>query len=322
VTAPGSVRGSADPLDELPPAEPMDLRQRITYLQYAAVWALASRVPVDRAPGIADRLGDIGYTLGPASQRRIVRMNLARVAGHPTADVLRGLTRAAYRSYARYWVDAFRAHTLDPGVVAAHSTGTGLEILDAVRDAGDGGILATGHLGSWDIGAFFSTQRGWRLTVVAEVLEPRPLFERFVRLRRQLGLEVIPLVRGGDMLSRLETAIADGGIATLLADRDLTRKGPVVEFFGEPCRLPPGPAALARRTGRPVVPGAFFTTPDGWHAIVHEPVDVAHLDVAAGTQVVAHALERLIAEAPEQWHVFVPNWLAEREPDHPALVPR
>jgi KDO2-lipid IV(A) lauroyltransferase len=68
----------------------------------------------------------------------------------------------------------------------------------------------------------------------------------------------------------MEGVVEGGGLATLLADRDLTRKGPVVEFFGEPCRLPPGTAVLARRTRRPVAVGAFLTSgPDTYHAVIH-----------------------------------------------------
>jgi phosphatidylinositol dimannoside acyltransferase len=54
--------------------------------------------------------------------------------------------------------------------------------------------------------------------------------------------------------------------------------------------------------------------------VIRAPIDVAHLDVQAGTQAVAHELETLIRRAPDQWHVFVPNWLADREPDHPVAV--
>jgi hypothetical protein len=53
---------------------------------------------------------------------------------------------------------------------------------------------------------------------------------------------------------------------------------------------------------------------------VLEPVDIAGLDVYDGTQVVAEQLERLIAVDATQWHVFVPNWLADREPDHPVVA--
>src|SRR5690606_5094780 len=153
-----------------------------------------------------------------------------------------------------------------------------------------------------------TAQRNWGMAVVAEVVEPRRLFHRFVDLRRQAGIEVFPLVRGGDMVSRLEGVVRDGGLATLLADRDLGRKGPVIEFFGEPCRLPPGAAILARRTKRPVAVGAFLTRgDDGYHGVIHSVVDVAHLSVAEGTQVIGRELEGLISRAPEQWHVFVRN---------------
>lgn len=296
-------------------------RHHAAYLGYTAVWEATARLPEAVAWRVPDRLGDAWYRFGGRARRRQVRLNLSRACGHPPADVLEEVTRRAYRSYARYWVDAFRAHTLNADDVRARSGERGLGSLDELAASGRGGILATGHIGSWDLGAFYATQRGWRLVVIAERLRPRRLFERFVRLRETLGIDVIPLERGADTIGQLETEVRDGAIATLLADRDLTGRGPVVEFFGEPCRLPPGPAALARRTGRPVVPGAFFTTPGGWVGIAHEPIDVANVDVETGTQRIASALEGLIGEAPHQWHVFVPNWLAEREPDHPAVRP-
>lgn len=308
-------------LEELPPPEPMSPRQWMTYVQYMTVWETAARLPGPLAWRVPEVLGAAWYRMAPSRQRRQVRSNQGRIARHlhEPESVLDERVRAAYRSYARYWLDAFRAHTLDADEVMERTVLEGAEHIDEVRADGGGAIIATGHIGSWDVGAFFSTRRGWDLTVVAEVVEPRPLFERFVRLRRGLGLGVIPLVRGGDMIARLEEAVREGRTATLLADRDLTKKGPVVEFFGEPCRMPPGPAALARRTGRPVCVGAFFDTPRGWRVRVDEPMDLAHLDVTEGTQRVARGLEQLISEAPEQWHVFVPNWLTDREPDHPAV---
>lgn len=307
-------------VEDLPPPPPENLRQKAVYWQYRSVWEAAARLPRPVADRLPDRVGPLWYRAAPDAQRRQVRANLARVTGHAVgSDELETVVRAAYVSYARYWLDAFRLHRMSPEDVLARSTGEGLEHIDAMRDSGRGGILATAHLGSWDIGAFFTTQRRWGMTVVAEVVEPRRLFERFVWLRQRAGIDVIPLVRGGDMVERLVEVVERGGLATLLADRDLGRRGPVVEFFGEPCRLPAGTAVLARRTGRPVAVGAFVTDGDGYRGVVLPPVDISRRSVEDGTQVVASLLEELIGRYPEQWHVFVRNWLADREPDHPAL---
>ena len=302
------------------PKEP--LRQRVTYWQYRTVWAVAAAMPKPLARRLPRWIGRLWYRFGSDTQRDQVQANLRRVVPTASPSELTQLTRDAYISYARYWMDSFRLHRMDPAAVVANSTGEGLHHVDAFRDSGSGGIFATGHLGSWDIGAMFTSQRQWGMVVIAEVLKPRRLFERFVKLRRQAGIDVIPLVRGGDMLLQLERRVRDdGALATLLADRDLTRRGPIVEFFGEPCRLPPGTAALARRTKRPVAAGAFFTRgDDGFHGWVREPIDIAELSVYDGTQAVARELEAMIRRFPDQWHVFVKNFLVDREPNHPVVA--
>jgi len=307
-------------LPELPPPPPETARQRLAYLRYLAVWEAAARLPDPVARRLPQRIGHAWFLGAPPRQRFQVRRNLERVVPDASPSELTELVRAAFVSYARYWLDSFRLHRMDAEAVVAAAAEEGLHHIDAIRDGGVGGILATGHLGSWDVGAFFTSQRQWGMVVVAEVLEPRRLFERFVQLRQDAGIDVIPLVKGGDMLDELESRVLERGqLATLLADRDLTRKGPIVEFFGEPCRLPPGTAALARRTGREVSIGAFLTEGDGFRGVVQDPIEIAELSVYDGTQAVARELERLISRAPEQWHVFVRNWLVDREPDHPVL---
>ena len=87
-------------------------------------------------------------------------------------------------------------------------------------------------------------------------------------------------------------------------------------FFGEETTLPAGPATLGLRTGAPILPVAAYFTPryNGHHAVVRPPVPAERRggglrdDVARVTQHLAHELEHLIRRAPEQWHLFQPNW--------------
>lgn len=313
------MKARAD-LDALPPAPPMTWAQRRTYLLYLLVWKLVALLPAwlaERLPGVVGRLW---HRFARDTQRERVRSHLQRIRPEAGRMQLDRLTRAAYVSYTRYWVDAFRVHRMDVEEIAARVTLDNKETVDRTLDDG-GAILATQHLGSWDVGALWSVAGGWPMTVVAEVVEPRALFDRFVQLRQEAGAGVIPLLKGADMIDRLEQLVEDGGLATLLADRDLTGRGPIVSFFGEPCRLPAGPAVLARRTGRPVTVASFLTDGRDWHAVCQgDAMDLSELSVEEGTQQVAYRMEELIRRFPEQWHVFVRQWLVEREPDHPAVA--
>ena len=72
---------------------------------------------------------------------------------------------------------------------------------------------------------------------------------------------------------------------------------------------------MALRTGAPILPAAVYFTRrfDGHFGIVRPPLTSTRPgslrdDVARVTQTLADELELLIRRAPEQWHLFQPNW--------------
>ena len=125
-------------------------------------------------------------------------------------------------------------------------------------------------------------------------------------------MQIIPLGPGAG--SESAAALARGDIMCLLCDRDLSGTGIEVEFFGERTTLPAGPAALSLRTGAPVLPTAVYLQGRRMHfgsvqaAIRVERTGKMRTDAAVFTQALAHGLEALIRRAPDQWHLFQPNW--------------
>ncbi|MEA2702178.1 MAG: phosphatidylinositol dimannoside acyltransferase [Actinomycetota bacterium] len=217
--------------------------------------------------------------------------------------------RGAFASYGRYWMESFRLSSLDPATVAERFSIEGLGHIEAARAIGKGAILAIPHLGGWEVGGAWFVRRGFPLTVVVEPVEPPELFAWFVKLRESFGFKVIPLgPRAGMAVVR---ALRANQVVALLADRDIGGGGVDVEFFGETTKLPGGPATLARRTGAPLLPTAIYFDGRGHHAVVRPPVP---LDGSVGelTQRLAAELEKLIRRAPEQWHLFQPNWPSDR----------
>lgn len=181
--------------------------------------------------------------------------------------------------------------------------------------AGKGVIIALPHLGGWEWAGRWLADQGHRITAVVERLEPPEVFEWFAELRSDLGMNVVPL--GPDAAKELVAALGRNEIVCLLSDRDLQRSGVEVDFFGETTTLPAGPAVLSLRTGAPIVPTAVYFADrrsDRHVGVVRPPLDTERTaagfraDVARVTQSLARELEVLIARAPQQWHLFQPNW--------------
>jgi lauroyl/myristoyl acyltransferase len=247
----------------------------------------------------------------------MVARHAARARGRPlTALEQRAAVRAAVASYARYWMESLRLPAMDPADVDARFTIDGLEHIRAARDLGTGAVLAIPHVGGWDVGGSWLVRQGFPLAVVVEPVRPPELFEWFAGLRRRFGFTVIPL--GKSAGTNVIRALHDNQVVALLSDRDIAGGGLEVEFFGEKTTLPSGPATLSLRVGAPLLPTAiYFDGPGRHHAVVRPPLVVERTgsiraDAARLTQAMATELEALIRAAPEQWHLFQPNWPSDR----------
>jgi KDO2-lipid IV(A) lauroyltransferase len=245
-----------------------------------------------------------------------LRRNLSRVA--PDAD-LDELTRAALRSYARYWLEVFRLPVLPTERVVAGMRTVGEEQARALVASGRGVVFALPHSGNWDhAGAWFAAT-GVPFTTVAERLKPESLYDRFLEFRASLGMEVLPLTGGErppfDVLTeRLEA----GGTVCLMADRDLTPRGIDVDFFGATARMPAGPASLALKTGAALVPVHLAFRPDGWQVTFYDEVPPS--DVPRMTQALADAFARGIRQHPADWHMLQRMWLDDLAADDPRRL--
>jgi KDO2-lipid IV(A) lauroyltransferase len=251
------------------------------------------------------------------SKRPIVRSNLRRVLGSDVDDAtLDRLVREAFDSYARYWVESARVGSLRSDQIESTFSIEGFERLRLEMARGRGVVIALPHVGSWEYGGRWLAQQGYPMTTVGELLEPPELFDWFTSQRAALGLTVLP--PGPDTTVRLLETLRSGRVVGLLADRDLVGNGIEVEFFGETTTLPAGPALLALRSGAPLMTCAIYQRPHRlYHAVLQPPLDTTRSgrlrdDVQRLTEQMARGLEDLVRLAPEQWHMFQPNWPSDR----------
>ena len=247
-------------------------------------------------------------------RRRMLERHLQRVNPRLSGAALRVAVGQAFDSYARYYMESFRLPTLPVRTVERGFRLVGFDHIVESQARGNGTILALPHLGGWEWAGRWMVEQGYQMTVVVEALDPPELFEWFTELREDLGMHVVPT--GPEAGAAVAKALRANHVVCLLCDRDLERNGVEVEFFRERTTLPAGPAMMALRTGAALVPvGVYFTEEYNGHlAIVRPPVSTVRHggrlrdDVVRITQSLAHELEFLIRRAPEQWHLFQPNW--------------
>lgn len=293
---------------------------QVTDWGYAAGWRVVRAMPEFLARNAFDAGAHYASRNGGPKQ---LRKNLARVIGTTPDRVPDGLIRASLASYARYWREAFRLPSMDLKALAAelaHGV-EGNEHVVAALEAGRGVIMPLPHSGNWDMAGVWLAQTHGKFTTVNERLKPESLYNRFIAYRESLGFEMLPL-SGGERppFEVLVERLRDNRVVCLMADRDLTRAGVQVDFFGEPTRMPAGSAKLAIETGAALLPTHCWYEPDGWRVDIHPPLDTSSDDVGVITQALADWFARGIAAHPADWHMMQPQWLADLSDERRAKL--
>ena len=298
----------------------MSTRAQLSDLGYAAGWRLVRAMP-EFAARNAFQAGALYAARGGGPEQ--LRKNLARVVGVAPADVPEDLIRASLASYARYWREAFRLPSMDHQVLARKldEAAVGGEHVAAALDAGRGAILALPHSGNWDMAGVWLTNTHGRFATVAERLNPESLYKRFLDYRESLGFEVLPLTGGArPPFEVLAERLRGNGLVCLMSDRDLTKSGIGVDLFGEPTRLPAGPAKLAMATGAVLLPVHSYYEPDVTVTAISAPLDTSSGDVTAVTQTLADQFGANIAAHPADWHMLQPQWIADLSKERQARL--
>lgn len=296
----------------------------ITAAGYTLGWRAVRAIPETAAAAAFAHAADLATRRNGPSVRQL-RANLARVTGHRlSANELDDLVRAGMRSYARYWLETFRLPSMDIEQTLARVTTENWAGLQAAAESGRGVVFALPHSGNWDVAGLWLVQRGYRFSTVAERLQPESLFDQFLAYRESLGMRVLALT-GGDqpVVQVLAERLRAGEVVCLVAERDLSRHGVQVDFFGEPTRMPAGPALLAATTGAALMPAHLFFTPNGWGQWIGDPIDLGtgrlRDRVQRGTQALADTFATRIAKYPQDWHMLQRLWIADL--DEARLAP-
>ena len=277
-------------------------------------WVIKALPPGIRYP-LAALTGRCVFFLMPR-RRQVAFENFAQVLGLPSTDPLvRRTARHAFGNYFKMFADFIMMDSLTPAEIRRMVRPEGRHYIDEALAAGKGAIVVTAHISNWDILAAASAVYGYPVSAVTDELPLGPLSQVVVASRARIGMKMIPI--GPASLRQIIKALGRNELVALASDLARGDRGVRVNFFNRPAVFPAGPAAIALKTGVPIIPAWGRRERNNLYiAEIEAPIEVSRTgdtahDIQVTTERIVRFFERIIRREPDQWLVFLPVWRPE-----------
>jgi KDO2-lipid IV(A) lauroyltransferase len=268
-------------------------------------------VPAVRSAGAA--LGRFVYAID-GFHRRLALSNMAMALPSKPLDERRAVVRSVFSHFGSVLLELIKIGTLTNAEILDRIESDGEERIRQAHARGRGVLLFTGHFGYWEVGAIALAMRVQPLAVMARPLDNPYLHDMLERIRTRSGNAVI--YRQGAIRKVLQELGANRAVAILIDQHLHTRDAVYVDFFSRPAATTNALAALAMRTGAPVIPAFALPLPDGRYRLVYEhavepPASDSPDAVREFTQRCTDVLEMYIRRHPELWLWMHRRWRAD-----------
>jgi KDO2-lipid IV(A) lauroyltransferase len=193
----------------------------------------------------------------------------------------------------------------------------GLENFTAAQARGRGVLVATAHLGNWELSAFTHALMTGPMHIVVRPLD-NPRLNTWVESRRALSGNHI--IQKKDAAREILRALSSGSAVGILIDQNTApAEGVFIDFFGRKACAGTAFVKFAHHTGAAVVPGyALWSESEKRYVLRFDPEILMQRDVQADTQRVHAHLESVIRAHPDQWLWVHRRWKT-RPPGEPSL---
>ena len=279
------------------------------------VVAVARVLPMAVVLGAGTLMGRIFY-LADRGHRHLAVRNL-RAAFPVRSDAeCRAIARDMFSHFGRLLAALLKFSTMRPDEMMARVEFAGEERVAQAHAQGRGVLLFTGHFGFWEINALVHALALAPMAVLARPLDNPLLHGLLESVRRATGNSVI--YRRGAIRRVLRALEANQAVAFLIDQHMQPADAVYVDFFNRPAATTSALAALALRTGAPVVPVFALPLPGGRFRMVYEhAVEPPRADdpeaIRDFTQRCTDVLEMYVRRYPELW-----LWMHRRWRDVPA----
>lgn len=272
---------------------------------------LALSLPLKIGYGLAVLISDLRYLFAKAD-RLNVTANLKTIFPEKSNSEIARIKLEMFRNFAKYIVDFLRFPKLDSNYIKKNIRTENIHYVEEALAKGKGVIALSAHIGNWELGGAVMGILGYPIWAVVLPHKDKRVNNFFDSQRESKNFHAIPLGRAARQCLK---ALAENKIVALIGDRDFTKKGLVMEFFGRPTFLPEGPALFSLKTGSPIVPTFMIKNKDDSFTFIFEkpiefkPTGDRKNDIKELTLKDKHIIEIYIKKYPQQWFMFRKFWV-------------
>ncbi|HEV3485413.1 MAG TPA: lysophospholipid acyltransferase family protein, partial [Vicinamibacterales bacterium] len=286
------------------------LRHRLEYLAVTSVVALVRPLPMRAVLALGTMLGR-AFFLIDAAHRRLAVANLRAAFPVRSERECRAIARGMFSHFGRLLMVLLKFSTMRPERMLAHVQFEGQDRIVHAHTQGRGVLLFTGHFGFWEINALVHALALHPIAVLARPLDNPLLHQLLESVRMSTGNSVI--YRRGAIRRVLRALGENRGVAILIDQHIQSADAVYVDFFDRPAATTSALAALALRTGAPVVPVFALPIEGGRFRMVYEhAVDPPRADdpdaIREFTQRCTDVLEMYVRRYPELWLWMHRRW--------------
>jgi Kdo2-lipid IVA lauroyltransferase/acyltransferase len=299
-------------------------RYDLEYRAVATAAALVRALPARVSLWIGTTIGYAFYVLD-APHRRLALDNLAAAFPSKPRRQLRSITRGVFAHFGCLLTELLRFGGLDRERMLASVEFEGEERVWQAHAQGKGALFITGHFGYWELHALAHALHFPPIGVVVRALDNPRLNGWIEALRTSTGNTVIH--RRGSLRRILRALSENQGVAILIDQHIQSSDAVLIDFFDRPAATTSAVAALALRTGTPIIPVFAVRLPDGRYRMIYEPpVEPPPPDspdaVKELTQRCTDVLEMYVRRYPSLWLWMHRRWRDLAKSDEvPGMFP-
>lgn len=240
-------------------------------------------------------------------RRNVADMNLQMIYPEKSSDWREQLMKKMYYSYG---LTAVETYITPPHKLFPRMDVSGFKLVEKERAKGRGVIIASGHLGNFEMAGRLMAYKAPLGVVIKR--QHNPFFDRYANQQRIK--DNCTLIHSGNALRPILKLLRHNGIVVIMTDQNARGQGYQLDFLGQPASTHITAARIAIKYSIPVVIAGVIRNEKGYPKLIFSsPIDPEEYeDNEAGyvtlMQKITDNFSEMVNAYPEHWFWVHRRW--------------